>query len=360
MVKCHKMTEKIKILKDSTERQDEEDNILERHPDWPQLDVQFYFASHGNARDMEGVAEYLADADVLLYENTGRTPAVRKLYDRIAQHPNEDVETVIDTNTYKGVPLRGHATEPLVRGLYGSGKAVGTLDIGKSRSDVELETQAYKDVNKMASRDLNYRAALMMTKNNARDVANTQAEREERMVENFEDEMEFIFKTHPDLLEMPKVKVLVTIGSFHTSLGRRFDKHGVSSTRDFSEDSSYKYGYRSELQRDFMYGVTPSDELLKNALSEDIVNLIYEDELAGGDDMRNEEMVDYICRYVSGLSDEDHEKLHALYRSGNLSIDNINNSISAGMKLANTGYEIEKANKNHRIRAKRLGKAARH
>lgn len=354
------MAEKIKILKDSTERQTEEDNILERHPDWPQLDVEFYFASHGNARDMEGVAPHLAETDILLYENTGRTPRVRKQFDYASRNPAEDIETLIDSGDYKGTQLRGHSIEPLMRGIYKTGKAIGTLDIGKSKSDVELEAQAYREVNKMASPSLSYRSALIMTKNNAREVANTQAEREERMVENFEEEMEFIFKTHPDLLEKDKVKILITIGSFHTSLGRRFDRHGILSTRKFSAASDYAYDFRSELQRGFMYGIAPSDELLKNALSEDIINLVYERELAGGDYLQHEDLVEYVRRYVSGLGTDEHEKLFALYRAGNVSIDTINGSMSDHIKLVKTGVELEKANKNHYIHVKKLGKAVRY
>jgi len=358
------MAEKIKILKDSTERQAEEDDILERHPDWPQLDVKFYFASHGNARDMEGVAPHLAEADILLYENTGRTPKVRKQYDHASQNPTEDIETLINDGNYKGLPLRGHSTEPLLRGIYKTGKAVGTLDVGsESYKDSELLDRTYKALRKMANRDLSYKSALIMTKNNAREVANTQAEREERMVENFEDEIEFIFKTRPDLVEKETVNILITIGSFHTSLGRRFANHGISSTRDFSAGPDYKYSHKLELQRDFMYGITPSDELLKDALSEDIVMLALGGELVAIDDIPTEEIDEYIRRYVSDLSDEEREKLYELYHADRLTVDAINDLISVGQgrtKLVKVGSEIEKANKNHRIRVKKLGKAVRH
>lgn len=323
-------------------------DILDGHEEWrDKVKLHIYFSPHGSAEDMEGLINRMPDADVWLFEGRGRSKlGAQKIFDKAAHMGGVDIEQVIDSIRQHDEPIRGLAMESMIRAVYGSGVAVGSIDLDTSLSDMQLGG----DLHQVSLRDgldkLNYSQAQVELARRVQKSAALDAEREERMVDNFADEMDTIITRRPYLLDKDEINVLMTIGAYHTSIGRRFDAAGVKSTREFS-DNPYVYAYNSELKRAYTYGAEPSDELIKHSLSEFIVNKALDREF-GFLDIKYEELAKYVRRYVGGLSDDDQEVLFKLYSQHKLSVENINlvlRDTSNYTKLLGSAHDILMDNK---------------
>jgi len=283
--------------------------IQERHPDWPKLELTFYFSAHNAAADMEGVAPYLADADVLLYEEAPRSYETQRILNDFANDPKK---------TVNWGDIRGTELEPLVKGLWRSGKAVGSMDIGKDKSEAAMARRIDSLLKMAPPRNMNYEDALSVWHGKFAEIASLQNKREDLMVDNFEGEIEKILKSRPDLQQKEELKILATMGSYHTRLGHNFAKSGMKTDRHFPT-SSYLYGHQNELQRTIAFGKQPSHELVERAMSSHIVSDYFMMVMRDGD-FSFEEKTAYLRMVVSALTTEDMEDLYESYSENDLDL----------------------------------------
>ncbi len=258
------------------QRTTETHSVQERHPDWPRLDVLFYFAPHTSAEDMKDLPLHLADADVLLYEDSSADEEAEMLYNYIAQPDIPlSVEQVIDVFE-EFMPTVGTIDEPLIRGLYRSSVVASTIDIGRTAEEDAISKRLHELYEPDFPQATDYYERLAINRDYVAEIAKLQDEREDIMAGNFEGKMAELFETHPELQQKPAVKIVVSIGSIHTTLRHKFAKKGVASEQVFSTELPYSYDYAAELQRTFAYGLEPSQDLLGRALAEGVIALATE------------------------------------------------------------------------------------
>lgn len=248
--------------------------IQERHPDWPELKLAFYFSAHGINKDMEGIKPHLQNADVLLYERVamqeedvhGRNREMNS-YNNLSINPTVSLRRFLRNNN-----LKGDSDEILARGLYKSGKAVGTIDIGATEYDRVIAQETLDAFSMKLSRDMSYEHALDYFDDRSRSIAELTLEREAIMLGNFEEEMDRILYARPDLKEKDDLNILITMGSLHTTLGHSFRKAGMQSERHFAKAPTYRYAPQHQLIRTHLFGLEPTEKLKKQALADGMLN----------------------------------------------------------------------------------------
>lgn len=316
-------------------------NLHERHPDWPKLNLDFYFSPHGNDVDIEGIAEPLEKADILLYEEGFVVGDIdsRTSFNRIATKPHKSRRHIEKV-------LRDSADMPLYLGLYATGKAAGTLDIGGRPEDAKLVTKlrANQLGELAAGVDMPLSEAIKHLKDDSRNTAILHNMREQRMVENFESEITDILTKRPDMKFKKELNVLIAVGSYHTHLQRLFADAGLGSTRDFSE-KQYTYSYLSQLERTYAYGREPSDDLARRAYAESMANITLR--RAASKDLRDgikaHDFHKYMRQVTDALSDDDIEAMYATYSRGGVPLSIIDDALErAGQaKLPRSNAELK-------------------
>ena len=294
-------------------------SIPERHPDWPPLAVTFWFSGHDTYQDMEGLAPYLADKDLYFYE--GRSDQITDVLQYFANNlfETDEVERWMNAQSIGERPLVGSALEAQLRAVIGTGVVVGSFDV--TGKDLEDARAPFFNVGPLPKGESNEDALANYTELEVQ-RAEAQNQREARMIPNFEQEVGKILTEHPDLKGKSPLNILISMGSYHTTLGHLFGEHGVPSEHYFSGGTPYTHDYRNELRRTFAFGKVPSEELIQRSYVESLIGGGFESvsgvplrEMSAEDQMR------YLRGFVSRLSTDQLSKLISLYRQDTETLD---------------------------------------
>ncbi len=322
-------------------------DMQERHPGWPKIELLFYFAPHSNNADMEDIGPHLAEADVIFYENIGRNQKFQEILEAIASpNPSMTLDDILDKTLINGEPIRGTHNEPLVRGLYKSGKTVGTLDIGKTDEEMQMGHEIFVLKDMEFPKNMTYPQALYFLKDLMTEFTNRQVMREQIMTDRFEEELTEIFDRHPELLERKDIKVVISMGSVHTTLRHSFTEKGIESKKEFSSGKSHTYSYTDEVARSIVYNKEPSDDLLSRACAENVIADAINDSVHYKE-INDIARTDYIRRYVSKLDEEEMEFIYRMWDIGKASLDELDVALGprGHSRLPRSSEDIIQANR---------------
>lgn len=282
--------------------------IQERHPDWPKLELSFYFAPHGNNKDMEGIAPQLAKADILLYEEVvAHEDDVAIRYENLDDFNKLSVNPAVSLRrAMRDGEVSGSSYEPLLKGIYKSKKAIGLIDIGDTNYERELVQEMQTLFDQSWIRGMEYSEALSAYNETWARMGELMHQREVLMVEKFEKEIDRILYARPDLLKQDSAKILISMGAGHTTLRHLFRQAGMQSERNFSTESPYTFSYFNELIRTHMFNREPSERLVKQALTESILSRSL-DKMRENFSIRTDDDDTYKRRIVSLLTDDELE-----------------------------------------------------
>lgn len=303
------------------------EKIRERHPEWPDLQLTFYFSPHGNYTDIEGIKPHLQEADILLYESAASS-------NRDVRERNDEIDFLNDISTnpitsYEEFTGDEDRDETVfgnrLENLWDSGTAVGVIDIGKS----ELEQRM---VLRMTAVDYyikpgqgNYEESLQNFLDQSDLFADLQAERERMMLGNFEKEIERILESRPDLQNNDELKILISMGSAHTTLRHRFTEAGFASDKHMSVKDTYVYDHGAELVRGLWYGRQPSEDLIKRAYTDYMIEGLYYAQPDVAASTPADDLITYRRRLISAMDEEQMEQVFNLWSDdGERTLDNVN------------------------------------
>ena len=297
--------------------------MLERHPDWPKLDVDFWFTPHENREDVEGIQAWLAETDVYFYENS--TPEFTVLLQGISKNPEMPLEQIIEKGEVSGVPIKDSFWEPVIRGVYGSQVVVGNLDLRPDEQEIRRELH---DVIATALPiEGSFHDSLETFIETSARMAIGQNQREQLMMRNFEEDIEAILQSNPELKEKENLKILISIGSYHTTLGHLFAKEGIESKRHFPgrTKSGYMYSSEVELWRTIAMQKEPSIELAKRAYIERLVRHTVDTLLEHASvPSIQDDLEDPIVRMLTSLLDENQmEEIYKIFQKDELTTAHI-------------------------------------
>lgn len=335
--------------------------IQERHPDWPKLNLSFYFAGHGNSKDMEGIAPHLAKADILLYEEVLIDESyVEKRYRHLNELNQMSVSPTMSLYKYLWHRnFKGTAEEPLVRGIYGSKKAMGVIDVGDNEHEREIGQRLVGLFDMAHLKGMAYYDALATYDTMQAEIGDLMLERESVMVDKFEHEIDRILYARPDLHRKKAVNILFSMGAAHTTLGHTFREAGMEPERHFSKKPVFTYRHDDELVRSYMFHKQPSELLVKRALADRVLSVAL-DRVSQNNVIRYDDLGLYTRNIISLMTEEELEKTYDAWNNGMDLREHFDDVLlQHGMnRLARNGKDIEKYVAKFEKRRGKLAKAA--
>lgn len=298
-------------------------NMQERHPDWPKLDVSFWFTAHERSQDMEGIESQIAAADVYFYENS--VPGLTKALQGISMAPGSPLEDIIKEGIIYDAPIKGSHWEPVIRGLYGSQVIVGSFDLRPDEQEIrdEILESAYRAL----PREGSFLDALELFRDNTARTATAQNKREQLMLRHFEEDVEATLQSYPDLKEKDNLKIIISIGSYHTTLRHLFAREGIKSKEYFpnSVNGHYVYSYENELQRTLALEKEPTTELLQRAFIERFIAQAVDASLkdAGVAQISYELKAPFIRKLTGLLNEREMKRMYDLFQKRELTLEGI-------------------------------------
>ena len=315
-------------------------SLHERHPDWPALDVTFYFSPHGNKADFERVIPLLDATDIYLYENVFGSKGVNAFLQRLSTAPLHSHETSANDASIGEAFAKGTTWEPVIDSIYNSQKIISSIDLRDTPEERGLADKVWQQVHLLPPKAPTFDAALVQFTEQKAELVKMQDERESIMADRFEEEIEHILSVHPELKERENLKILISMGVFHTRLGHTFTMKGIPSNREFSS-SPYVYNYRLELTRALAYAREPSKDLVERAYTEDLLSNALGVTLKKTDVSYDVQFM-YLRGIASKLNHEQMKDIYKLHNDGKLNVRYIDNLLQdIGMqKLARSDKEL--------------------
>lgn len=286
--------------------------MAERRDDWPKLSLNFFFSPHSNDIDMENLNLSMQGSDVFFYEGVGSDEPERNFMNKAvsqARAPYVDIVNDEDLN------IGGTHFEGIIHSLYGTGIAVSGIDVGRyDEGEYEYFIAGKSLTDKFMSQDYDFDQAKRMMYLGCGAMADMQSEREELMVQNFEREIDRILDERPDFKDKSELRVLIQMGSTHTSLARRFMREGFDVSREFSV-RPYLFSYGLALERSAMYGASPSEDLVERALTTKVLQQV---PMSVTERISGDEVLGILRKLVSNLSHDEMAEIYADWQAGEL------------------------------------------
>ena len=217
----------------------------------PNIETHFFFNSHATAEDGQMVADRLDDKDIFIQENAGWDKERLETWHKISSGeftPEQAIENE------KG---RGKAFfwpdyfKAIFEKLQGTNKEVLLVDI---KSDSEI----YNEIYDLMRKDGIYWNILDRSKSfeeNCERIADvselesiTQKERENEILNNMKTSLLELLKEKPELQGKENLKILFSMGAFHTRLYHEMKKSGDNVSREIPS-SSYTFNPRMAVER---------------------------------------------------------------------------------------------------------------
>lgn len=309
-----------KDLSEEREPRPEKQSIYERHPDWPPLEVDFYFSPHNTSADSEALVPHLHEADVYIFEGLDVGQNELRWFRAIAEGWKEAKPVA---QSFTGF------MRPIMRELYGSGKTIASIDVkGDSEANRELIKnleQAQMRIEAPPVADT-YEETIDAFSANMEKYADLQGQREDLMAAAFEGTMDDLIKKDPSLKGREPLKVLLSMGAWHTQLRHRLTQAGVESTRHFPDALPHTYPFFDELTRAYSYGKQPDEGLVEKAYAQIILEkAVWTSQKLqkNRDAVVTHKLSSHLRDSVSSLSHDQIVELIDAYRGNTLYIDDI-------------------------------------
>jgi len=194
----------------------------------PKISYHFFFAPHATAEDAKNLEQAFQEADIFVPEAYAHTPATLELTRDIADGRINPKDVFEDSFLFQ-----------IGKIFYNSHKPIILVDISKG-DDAELlrqDDQADRFINQALELFANgeFDRALIKAEEYADLFSRVQLQREEIIKNNLKVKIKEFVEEHPEYGQKEEVRVLVSLGSAHTSLYRDLKQKGLSVSREFNE-----------------------------------------------------------------------------------------------------------------------------
>ena len=227
----------------------------------PKIETKFFFGSHGNQEDGKRVAEQIKkdDPDIFVpemaygskgyldtFNETSRGVLNPFLYD---EKRNENIQNGVNE-------IPDYEWE-ILKGLYNTKKEVIFVDISEG-NDKDFHSQFEEQKNNLfaLSQRIWNRDSTMdfdeIKKEISRNIelySSIQKEREEYILENMKKVLLETLQKNPELQKKETLKILISIGAFHTHLYHEMKKNNDLVSREFDTGMPYVYDFNKRDQR---------------------------------------------------------------------------------------------------------------
>lgn len=305
----------------------ENTTIQERHPDWPELDVSFYFSPHSHAENLKQAP--IAEADIYLYESVGVTQTERKDLQMTSDNHFDSLERNLERP-----PLKDSFFGQQLREIHNSGIAMGSIDIPGDEDEHSSFLEELAQTDYSLPIEDTFAASLAALDKSSMTIAKIEHQREQIMAKRFDNEIAQILAERPQLKDKLQLKVLIVMGSYHTRLRHALTERGIPSSREFPTPVPWVYSYSKELQRVHAYHKEPSLELIEKAWTECFITHAITEQIGVAPRAAyNVSVEQYVRDIVSHLNHEQCQQIYELVRdspNASIEIHDINQILKAG------------------------------
>ncbi|NTV22558.1 MAG: hypothetical protein HGB03_03280 [Candidatus Yonathbacteria bacterium] len=231
----------------------------------PKIETNFFFHKHATAENGQAVGERLKNADILIQENAGWDSARLDIFNEVS-NGTLTPEQAMDMEKQNGKPfLWKDFYASLLEGLYKSEKKVMLVDVPndnvvfKNLMGLYASNGAY---NNLINKSLPYEETLRRIGNVSKFESDMQKAREDYILEKLPEALAETLKQNPDLQKKENLKILFSMGGFHTRLYHEMKKSGNDVSREFSS-MPYNFDPRMATERNIHFkGMEESKYLL--------------------------------------------------------------------------------------------------
>jgi hypothetical protein len=247
----------------------------------PTISVEILYGAHARREDIEDLKEKLESADVYVPEYVGWDEKVFNAYTDVSQGKRSPDEAINDLGA---ASLFGPFLKTQLETLYNTGKPVVFCDVSDKDKEInaQLSESVRSDIRFLFSAPYE---TLEETISYTREtlIAGVEAEkaREALMLkklyslpEQFRTDTRF-----KDLKGKDDIKILLTLGAFHTSIYHDLDKSNMEMKRSMQLPTIFNFG--TEARRRFMFGKEVGDKMLTNVFLESFSISLFDGKLQG-------------------------------------------------------------------------------
>jgi|YelNatPaOPRAMG01_1025707.scaffolds.fasta_scaffold12570_6 hypothetical protein len=217
----------------------------------PNIETHFFFHQHSTSEDGKMVADRLDDKDIFIPENAGWDKERLETWKKISSGEFTP-EQAIEHEKERGKPFFWpDYFKTIFEKLHGTNKEVLLVDV-KSDSEVYQELVSFFDKENrywnLIDKSKSYEETCERIANASEFESILQTERENEILENMKTNLLELLKEKPELQKEENLKILFTIGSFHTRLYHEMKKSGNNVSREF-QSSPYTFHPRMAVER---------------------------------------------------------------------------------------------------------------
>jgi hypothetical protein len=231
----------------------------------PEIETQFFFHGHSTTEDGQAVAERLHDADILIQENAGWDPARADIFNDVSSGVLT-AQQAMDMEKQNGKFFYWKDFyKTLLDNLYESNKKVMLVDVPNDSAIFQKLMALFRTdgaYNNLIDKSLSYEETLKRIGNISKIESDLQKAREDYIMEHMPDSLVELLKENPELQKKDHLKMLFSMGGFHTRLYHEMKKSGNAVSRDFST-MPYNFDPRMSAERSIHFkGMEESQSLM--------------------------------------------------------------------------------------------------
>jgi len=217
----------------------------------PNIETHFFFNQHSTTEDGKMVADRLDDKDIFIQENAGWDKERLETWQKISSGEFTP-EQGIEHEKERGKPFFWpDYFKTIFEKLHGSNKEVLLVDV-KSDSEVYQELVSFFGKESpywnLVDKSKSYEETCERIANVSEFESILQMERENEILENMKTNLFELLKEKPELQNKENLKMLFSMGSFHTRLYHEMKKSGDTVSREF-QSSPYTFHPRMAVER---------------------------------------------------------------------------------------------------------------
>ncbi len=236
----------------------------------PKIIYQIHYAPHGTPEDQRGLHELIHQADIYIPEGFGNSALSKIMYNAISQGrktPEEATQQMIGSEF-------SETSLGELNSLYGTKIPVTFIDIpAYDNLFIEGEPTLSLSVGNIDELFQSVRSYLMK-------ISESDKRREQHMLDQLKPMVDTTLDEYPELKAKKQLRVLLSLGSFHTRIYHELQKSGQDVVREFGEMPPV-YSLHDEAERRMIFNKPVSDELVSQVLLEIILDDFYRDQMQG-------------------------------------------------------------------------------
>jgi len=223
---------------------------------FPKIDIDIFYSAHDTAFDMGGLEKQFEEADIYIPELFGWRKEDLDTFKKLSNgnfFVLELVEALRDKNLISSAQLREYKI------IYNSHKPIAIIDVPRNHTHLDKKVRTKRHQLLIHGED-NFSDILSRMKVMIKNESRAEKDREKYMISRFKQAIKEVLEEYPVFKEKNKIKVLLSLGEFHTFVYHALKREGENVSRDFNTTMPLVFSLWAEGVRKFHFGKEAANE----------------------------------------------------------------------------------------------------